>query len=108
MASAGSGKASISSATDGMVLPFIYQVTCVVAAIPSGGADFFFRNGRNINFCLQSVKDRSKAEILSRNRRRAGPTESVTLAAHFQEQIDAATKIGLVAKVEFATAIAGT
>src|SRR5690348_8656853 len=90
MASAGSGKAAISSATDGMVLPFI-QVRCVIAAVPPGGADFFFRNRSNINLRLQPVEDRSKAEILSRNRRRAGATESVALPAHFYKQIDAAT-----------------
>src|SRR3954465_13132340 len=79
---------------------------CVIAAVPSGRAYFLFRYRCNIELRLQPVEDRSKAENLPRNRRRAGTGAGVAFAGHLQKQIDALAEIRLVAEVEFSSAIA--
>src|SRR5712675_2167348 len=78
----------------------------VIAPVPPSGTHFLFRNRGYVDLRLQSVEDRSKSENMSRNRRRAGAATGVAFTGHLHKQIDTAAEIGLVAEVEFSSAIA--
>src|SRR5687767_4702567 len=78
----------------------------VVAAVPAGHGDIGFRQRRHVDLGLETVQDRANAKRLPANHGLVRSTARIALAADLHHQIDAAAELGLIAKVEFAAAVA--
>src|SRR5262249_40855058 len=77
----------------------------IVASIPAGGFDFLLGNGTDVDLGLETIEDRAPAHVLAHDDGSAGPTLGIALPDRLAEQVDAATEIGFVPKIEWSAAV---